>query len=807
MAFNLKKAHQKTSFGAKPQESSESQELTCIVSRFIFKDEESGFFVFSAEIAEGHKNASAVVNGKSFVGRKFIVVGTSLIMTQTIVEGQEIDVWGSFEVGKEPGSIQFSATAIQEKIPTKPKAIELFLSSGKIYGIGAKIAKRIVNEFGPQTIHTLDNTPDLLLNVEGISKKKLEMIKQSWAEWRAIYDIVATMRLYGIGDAAGVKIFSHFKENSLHIIKNEPYDLTEVTAIGFKTADKIAQQTGKSPVDEKRIEKCILYKLEEISDSGSTAFPKNELALKTNELLQIDIELVQNKIEQLIESGALIQKDVAIKIFKDKNKNVFEYKNISVVAHSKIHNTEVKIAKELKRLSDFENNDLFSDENKINKFLKVNPFKLDDSQLAAAKTILSSKVAILTGGPGTGKTHTIKSLLSYFDGVNVNAVLLTADEDEEDNSTSGLNSVLSAPTGRAAKRMEESTKKNSSTMHRLLGFKEGQFIYNESNKLQGDVFILDESSMIDIWLLVAFLKALPSSARLIFVGDVDQLPSVGAGKVLKDMIESGCISVARLNVIHRQAMNSNIIVASHAIIHRQMPPLHSFDSDSDFVFIEEKQKENIYDRIEDVVNTLLSNGVKHDDIQILSPKKDGDVGTGNLNNGLRALLNPKYVNYTNMDSKFFPGDRVMQFKNNKDLDIFNGDIGKVDFIDEDAALLNVVFDGRDIEIGGQDINNLKLSYAITIHKSQGSDYPFVIIPMSSSHTFMWDVNLLYTAVTRGKKRVILVGEKKTLLMAVSSFKQTERITGLKEEIINIFSDPKPEVEVNNVQDVFLHLKM
>lgn len=806
MAFDLKKAHQKTKFGAQPQISSENQELTCIVSRFIFKDEESGFFVFSAEIAEGHKNASATVNGKSFVGRKFVVVGTSLIMTQTIVEGQEIDVWGNFEVGKEAGSIQFSATAIQEKIPTKPKAIELFLSSGKIYGIGAKIAKRVVNEFGPQTIHVLDNTPDLLLNVEGISKKKLEMIKQSWSEWRAIYDIVATMRLYGIGDAAGVKIFSHFKENSLHIIKNEPYDLTEVTAIGFKTADKIAQQTGKSPVDEKRIEKCILYKLEEISESGSTAFPKNELALKTNELLQIDIGLVQQKIESLIESGALIEKNVAIKVFKDKNKNIFEHKDIAVVAHSRIHNTEVKIAKELKRLCDFQTNDTYADEAKINEFLNVNPFKLDDSQLTAARTILSSKVAILTGGPGTGKTHTIKSLLSYFDGIDVNAVLLTAD-DEQYSNTPSLNSVLSAPTGRAAKRMEEATNKNSSTMHRLLGFKEGQFVYNESNKLQGDVFIIDESSMIDIWLLNAFLKALPSGARLIFVGDVDQLPSVGAGKVLKDMIESGYIPVARLSVIHRQAMNSNIIVASHAIIHRQMPPLHSFDSDSDFVFIEEKQKENIYNQIESVVNTLLSNGIKHDDIQILSPKKDGDVGTGNLNTGLRALLNPKYVSYNNMDSKFLPGDRVMQFKNNKDLDIFNGDIGKVDFIDEDAALLNVVFDGREIEIGGQDINNLKLSYAITIHKSQGSDYPFVIIPISSSHTFMWDVNLLYTAVTRGKKRVILVGEKKTLLMAVSSFKQTERITGLKEEIINTFTGVDLDSQRQEIQDVHLHLKM
>lgn len=785
MAFTLKQAVKQTIFGKKPEDLMETQQLTCILNRFIYKDEESGFFVFSAQISEGHPNAIGIVKGKKFAGRKFAVVGTSIIVTQAVVEGQELDIWGYFEEGKQPDSIQFNAVTIQEKIPTKPKAIELFLSSGKIYGIGPKTAKKIVNEFGPKTIEILDSDPNLLLTVDGINQKKLEIIKQSWNEWRAVYEIVATMRLYGIGDAAGVKIFNHFKEKSIYTIKNEPYDLTEVSTIGFITADKIAQQIGKSPVDEKRIEKCLLYTMEEISESGHTAFPKDELAFKTNELLRIDPLLVTNKIEELIDKGLLIAKKVKIKSFKDHSKTIFDMIVKDGVAHSKIHNTEVRIAKELKRIINFP---LLEEEGQskknIKEFLEKNPFELDDSQLQAASIILSNKVSILTGGPGTGKTHTIKSLLKYFDSIGVNAVVL-ADESTEGK---GLKSVLSAPTGRAAKRMQEATGKAGSTMHRLLGFKEGQFVHNDSNQLKGDVFIVDEFSMVDIWLQNGFLKAVPSSARIIFVGDVDQLESVGAGKVLKDMIESQFIPVARLNFIHRQALNSNIIVASHSVIHRKMPEIYDINSTSDFVFVEKEGPEAIHDSIMDIIENLIKKGVSPDDIQVLSPKKDSNVGTHNLNMTLRAILNPHFIKYQNMESKFVPGDRVMQFKNNRDLDIFNGDIGKVEIVDKENASLTVNFDGRVIEISGQDMSHLNLSYATTIHKSQGSDYPYVIIPISKSHSYMWDANLLYTAITRGKIRVILVGEKKTLFTSVSSFKQKDRITGLKEEIIREFNE-------------------
>jgi len=793
MAFTLKNVTPKTPktiFNPKQEDKGEAQKIICQVNRFIYTDEESGFFVFLANLSEGQPNVSAKVNGKLFSGRKFAVVGTSLIMVQSVVEGQEVEVWGHFEPGKTPDSVQFTATAIQECIPKKPKAIEVFLGSGKIYGIGPKTARKIVNKFGADTINVLDTNIEQLLEVDGLNLKKLEVIKASWTEWRSVYEIVATMRIYGVGDTAGVKIFNHFKERSVYVIKNDPYLLTDVPTIGFKTADRIAQSIGISPVDEKRVEKCILYTLEEIAEKGHTAYGKLDLIAKVNETLAIDDKLIEDKIEDLIDKELLIPKQIKVKVIKDKYKEHFEIVETMGVSHKKIHNTEARIAKELKRIFDFpiaQNESLARQE--ISEFLKKNPNKLDDSQLEAARTILNNKVCVLTGGPGTGKTHTIKSLLQYFDNAGNIAVVLS--DEYQNNNNPSLKTVLSAPTGRAAKRMEESTGKSGSTMHRLLGFKEGQFVHNENNKLKGDVFIVDESSMIDIWLANAFLKAVPSEARIIFVGDVDQLPSVGAGNVLKDIIESGCIPVCRLSVIHRQALNSNIIVASHAIINKKVPDLHDINSNSDFVFVEKEGNEDIHSAIIDIVSDMVSKGISHEDIQILTPKKESDVGTHGLNQSMRSLLNPSYQEFHDMKTRFIPGDRVMQYKNDRELEIFNGDVGTVHSVDDENSGIDVMFDDRMLNLSGQEMSHLNLSYAITIHKSQGSDYPYVIVPMSKSHTFMWDANLLYTAVTRGKKRVILVGEKKTLFFSVAHFKQNERITGLKDELIACFN-PEPE---------------
>lgn len=789
MAFTIGKAKTSTKFNQNSDDISNLQKFKCLVNNFRYKDEESGFFVFMAELSIHEPNPSVEIAGKRFMGRKFPVVGTSVIMTQTVVENQEVEIWGNFEEGKE-GRIQFSATAVQEVIPTKPKAIELFLSSGKIYGVGKATAKKIVQHFGSETIKILDENPEALLEISTINAKKLEMIKDSWREWRSIYEIVATMRLYGIGDGAGVKIFNEFKEKSIDIIKNDPYQLTEVPGIGFNTADKIARQIGISSVDPKRIEKCLLYILEEVSEKGNTACPKEDLIHNAHEILQIDPDLIREEVNILINNDILIGKKVKVTKLKSAYGKEYEVIIQDGVAHKKMHNTETRIAQELKRVLEFKiDENMEENKKKVDFFIEQNPYKLDNSQLKAARNILNNKVSILTGGPGTGKTHTIKSLLKYFDSTE-KSVVVASDYNYGQNT---YTSVLSAPTGRAAKRMQESTGKESSTIHRLLGFKEGKFVFNEQNKLKGDIFILDESSMIDIWLMSAFLKALPSHARLIIVGDTDQLPSVGAGNVLKDMIESGIIPVSRLEEVHRQALNSNIIVAAYDIINKKIPKIYELNSDSDFVFVETDGNENIQNEIVSIIADLINKGVKPEEIQILSPKKESDVGTHSLNHMLRPILNNNYLYNQESTSKFVEGDRVMQFKNNRELEIYNGDTGQVTFVEEESSLISVNFDGRDIEFQGSDLNTLNLSYAITIHKSQGSDYPYVIIPMSKSHTFMWDVNLLYTAVTRGKKRVILVGEHKTLAYSVANFKQNTRITGLKEQILMAFGK-EPEIK-------------
>lgn len=751
------------------------QSILVDLHHFIYKDEESGFYVAQVKIPPDHPNLNINVAGRAFLGRTFKIVGTSSFVVENIKEKQEINIFGNFELSK--GDIQFKTQSVKEIIPTKPKAIQLFLASGKIKGIGPVTAKKIVDKFGAETISILDNEHRKLLTVEGITEKKLVTIHNSWQYFRNIYEIISTMQIYGVGDSNGVKIYNHFKEKTLEVIKTDPYKLTEVPMIGFRTADKIAQSIGISHIDPQRVRYCIFYTLEKLAEEGHTAYIQEELVKKVNDELNIDPSLIVSELDDLIKKQDVVYKQ--IKTSKtENNKIVTDYFNC--VAHRKFHNIEVRMAKELFRITHAETPPMNADI-----FLHSNPYKLDESQLNAARTILTSKLSILTGGPGTGKTHTIKSILNFF----------TSQEKK---------CLLCAPTGRAAKRMEEATGHDSSTMHRTLGFAEGRFTHDESNQLNADVIIVDEFSMVDSFLGHGFLKAVKDSTIVIFVGDVDQLPSVGPGNVLRDLIDSKCIAVARLNIIHRQALNSNIIKASHQVIRNKMPEFieAGTDAESDFEFLEMESNDEIYHGVMNLVDTLVStNQYKKDDIQILSPRKDNACGVDEFNYNLKMLLNydEEFELHRDRKIKFSPGDRVMQYKNNYDLDIFNGDVGKiVDFSYEDLHAV-VEFDNKYINIEGADLNDLKLSYAITIHKSQGSDYPCVIIPISKSHTIMWNCNLLYTAITRGKNKVYLVGDKKTLFYAVAKFRQNSRITGLKEELertFMIYSPDTPKVKLN-----------
>jgi exodeoxyribonuclease V alpha subunit len=765
--------------------------LNCIVNNFRYKDEESNFFVLTGELLKSEQDLSKLIVSGLKLENKFAVVGNSSIVTNQIIENQELEITGTLEIGKD-NKLQIKAETIQEVIPSKPKAIEYFLASGKLYGIGKATAHLMVKEYGSRIIDVLDNQPEKLLGIKGITEKKLELIKKCWKEWRELYEIIGEMAKYGHGDTIAKSIYEYFGTESINIIQNDTYRLTEVDGIGFARADTIAQKNGMDLNNVTRIKQGILYILEEVSQKGHTAYQTNSLIAEVNKILQINENLIKEQIDVMIKEESIIPTEIKVTKLNYLNK---KYETITTegLSHAKYYYTELSIARNLKRITDSKNqNSTLAKQEKINKFLKDNPYGLDSSQLEAAKNILSNKVSILTGGPGTGKTHTIKSLIKYFQS-DKKIHYISGFEEELDYSI-----VLSAPTGKAAKRINESTGMDSSTIHRLLEFKDGGFEKNSLNKLDGDVYVLDESSMIDIFLMNSFLQALPSDAILIIVGDTDQLASVAAGAVLKDMINSRKIIVSALKEPHRQALDSDIIKSAYEVVHGIVPKLNSPESSSDFVLYPMKEDQNIHDTILEVIANLISKGENANNIQILTPKKESILGTIHLNNTMRPILNPRILSNTE-ELKYVIGDRLMQFKNNKELDIYNGDTGYVIDVNPDESSITVNFDNRLINFELNQQKTLNLSYAITIHKSQGSDFPYVIIPVTSSHQFMWDMNLFYTAITRAKNKVILVGEEKVVKAAIANVKQNTRITLLEKHIKDTF-----ELENENNKNVSLN---
>lgn len=741
------------------------KKINVVLKRFLYVNEENGYYLASCELPKDAPSVQAVVNGITYEQRKFVAEGTSELVVNGVAEGQEVDIYGTFEKGRSENEVKFAITSLEEKIPNQVGSLVLFLGSGKIKGIGPKIAMKMVEKFGKDILNVLDNTPEKLTEVAGINEKKLELIKKDWKDWRAKFEIIATLRKYEVTDASAVKIFEEFGNKAMTIIKEEPYKLTEVKGFGFINADKIARAGGIDINDPMRIKMCIKFLLKKVADNGNTACPTEMLINESVKTLGVLKKTVESYVQELAENNEIIPKQVKVRTGGNKKNPIYQY--YDGFADSKVHFTEMKIAKEIARIQITPL--LNHDKGKIESFVKKNTFKLDESQLAASKSIFENKFSILTGGPGTGKTHTTKAILSYYKEL-------------------GLKVVLAAPTGRAAQRMKEATGDDSETIHSRLGFDGQSFNKSSENQLDGDVFVIDETSMLDIWVAKSLLTSLPDHARVIFIGDFDQLSSVGAGAVLRDLIESQMVNVAKLSKLHRTSENSNINWEAKNIINQEMPKLYDITSESDFVFVEKNGEEDIKEAILDIVSELALDktlNLKATDIQILSPKKESVAGVHNLNMELRPLLNPTYNMYQNIDLKFIPGDRVMQFKNDKELGIFNGDVGVVTSVEEESGTIMVDFMGKKIEIESNKVANLNFAYASTIHKSQGSDYPIVIIPITSKHSYMWDANLLYTAITRGKKRVILVGERKALQIAVSAYKQVYRITGLQEQLKNI----------------------
>jgi len=740
--------------------------LDGLVEAVIFKSEDTGYVV--AKIT-----ANKEVN---------TIVGTMPL----IKEGQQIEVKGEWIKHKQFGR-QFNVEEYKEVLPTSTKEIEKYLSTGIIHGIGPVTAKKIVKAFGEETLNILDNNIEMLKEVEGIGKKKYNIIYQSYLETRELKDIIMFFQKHGVTINQCLKIYKKFGGDAQNIVSENPYILSdEISGIGFLTSDRIAKSLGVEPISDFRIQSGIKYVLNSFSGLGNTYMPKDKLINEAQRVLSVDKELIEVNIYNSVLEGK-------IKIEK--------INEIEAVYSLPYYFCELGVTNKIITLSieNFQtiNSDITFE---ISSFERKNNIVFADSQKEAILGAFENGIEIITGGPGTGKTTIIKCIIEIYE-------------------NNGMKVLLAAPTGRAAKRMTESTGREAKTIHRLLemGVSDNEnsfFGRGEGEPLEGDVIIVDEASMIDIMLMNSLLKAIKLGTRLIIVGDADQLPSVGPGNVLRDLIDSEFIKVVRLKDIFRQGKESMIITNAHRINNGELPYLNK--KGGDFFFDNRESNEEILDTILDLVNRRLplfnSKWNKIRDFQVLSPTRKGILGVDNLNNELQSILNPPSKDKKERkfkDSVFREGDKVMQTKNNYSLKwnringygdnegvgIFNGDMGFIESISEENRTVTVVFDDeRRIVYDNLYVEELELAYAITIHKSQGSEFKVIITPAFMGSAFLMNRNILYTGITRAKELVVVVGNQRALKYMVDNTNSMERYSSLKERILDIISDDKIKEE-------------
>lgn len=701
-------------------------------------------------VYQNEENGYTVARLKSPVHKEAIVIVGSLM---PIAAGEIITADGTWKHHPSFGR-QFVVDAFEISLPKDLKGIERYLESGAIKGIGPTYAKRIVDYFGTKTFDILDHKIERLEEVEGIGEKRLEKIKASWVEQGAIRNVMVFLRGHNVSLSMAQKIYRRYKEQTLEIIQNNPYQLArDIHGIGFKTADALAQEIGIDKESKDRIQSGIEHILRVLCDEGHSCYPLSGLTKHGSTLLEVEEELIKKEVQPLISGGRLIG------LFPHEHcedmilwtKQMFEY--------------EMSIVDEIGRLI---NSPCFLRSVDSEKAIDWAQEKLNiefaSEQKWAIEKSMQDKIHIITGGPGTGKSTITNAILTLSEKITTKI-------------------LLAAPTGRAAKRLSEITRKKASTIHSLLemDFTQGGFKRNRTNPLQCELLIIDEASMIDTHLMSSLLKAIPTKARVIIIGDIDQLPSVGPGSVLKDLIESETIPTTRLKEIFRQAKGSRIIRNAHKVNQGQFPELEE-DPKSDFWFIALEKPEEIMARILHLVTEKLpeTKGFHpFEEIQVLSPMKKGVLGTLNLNIALQDKLNPSLKRVTKMGRTFRLGDKVMQIRNNYDKLVFNGDVGRIVEIDEKEEELVVQFDGQQVEYNFTEIDELILAYAVSVHKYQGSECPVIVMPIHTSHFKLLVKNLVYTGITRGKKLVILVGSKRAVAMAVKSVSTDQRFTGLK----------------------------
>ncbi|MBF0345813.1 MAG: ATP-dependent RecD-like DNA helicase [Nitrospirae bacterium] len=655
--------------------------------------------------------------------------------------------------------VQFKISAFQSVMPATAKGIERYLGSGLIKGIGPVLAKRLVEMFETDTLDIIDTQIERIKEVDGIGDKRVEKIRSAWEQQRDIRDIMLFLQGHGVSVNYATKIFKQYGGSAIKRVKENPYQLaTDIYGIGFITADKIAQKLGFSKDSELRAKAGILYVLHELSNDGHVYYPYEPLVAQCQKVLEIERDKLVNPFSEIEYDKKIVIDDLDVA------------ENKKAVYLTKYHVSETGIAESLLRLrktpKTLRN---FSDDKAIEWVQKALSITLANNQAKAVKDSIRDKVLVITGGPGTGKTTIINAIIKIYLQLK-QRVLLTA------------------PTGRAAKRLQESTSHDAKTLHRLLEFspKNGAFKKNEDTPLEADLIVVDEASMIDTILMHHFLKAVPTHATLIIVGDVDQLPSVGAGNVLQDIIDSGVIPSVRLNEIFRQSRQSLIVVNAHRVNSGVMP---SFDSKltpkQDFSFLEIEEPETILKRIVELCKTEIPKiyGFNpRSDVQVLTAMHKGTLGATALNMELQKALNPSTSELMRGGRIFKSNDKVMQIVNNYDKDVYNGDIGTIQRINSVENELTVDYDGRFVTYDFIDLDEIVLAYAISVHKSQGSEYPVVVMPIHTQQFIMLQRNLLYTGITRGRRLVILVGTKKALAIAVKNNKTQKRYTYLKNRL-------------------------
>ena len=713
------------------------ERLSGSVERVTFHSEESGFCVLRVKV-KGKRELVTVIGSAA-----------------SITPGEFVECVGTWHNDKTHG-LQFKTTHLKTVPPSTLEGIEKYLGSGMVKGIGPHFAKVLVKAFGVDVFTVIEETPERLLTLPGIGKKRTEKVTAAWAEQKAIREIMVFLQSHGVGTGRAVRIYKTYGDEAIIKVTENPYRLAlDIHGIGFKTADVIAGRLGIAPDSLIRAQAGVRHVLQELSGDGHCAAPHDTLIKESVKLLEIDEATLEEAIRTEVVQENLMPEEIY---------------GASCLFLTPLHRAELGVATSIKRILSGAPPWGTIDAVKALPWVEEKTgLTLSESQKDAVRLALANKVVVITGGPGVGKTTLVNSILLIVRAKQVNV-------------------TLCAPTGRAAKRLSESTGLEAKTIHRLLEFDPQSFGFKRGrdNPLEADLIVIDESSMVDVVLMNKLLAAVPDSAALLIVGDVDQLPSVGPGAVLADIIDSGAVPTVRLTEIFRQAATSKIIVNAHRINKGEMPLKNDTEELSDFYFVPAETPEEIYAKLLQVVTERIPkrfgfHPVK--DVQVLTPMNRGGLGAHALNAELQKVLNgnsePKV---TRFGTTYSPGDKIIQTVNNYDKEVFNGDIGQIVEIDTEESALKADYDGRIVEYEFGELDEVSLAYATSIHKSQGSEYPAVVIPLAMQHYMLLERNLIYTAVTRGKKLVTIIGQPKALAMAVKNRNSTKRLTNLAARI-------------------------